>query len=206
MDLASAGTARTLSRGRKATLSFVAAAVLTAATAAQGSAPPTRGADVGIGIGAVAPDGAGYALDPALSLKADLRVPVGDRLWLEPEVGYWQRTPDIQNSISRVLNVGINLLVSFGTRSSRAWAGFGPGLHLLEYQGVFTNAGGEVVLGNDPFVNPAARLQLLAGYDQAVSARTTVFLEGRLDTAFLPGDDDLPRQWKIHLGFRWRLR
>lgn len=171
---------------------------------AQGAGPPSRGTHLGFGAGLVVPQDTS-TLDPTWWLTVNLRIPLGSRLWLEPEVGYWPREPNRDLSLSKTINLGANLLFSSQGRPLRAWGGVGLGLHLLVYQGVLTNSEGEVVVGDDPFTNPVSRLQLLAGVDYTLSPRTTLFGVGRLDTSFIPGDDDLARQWKVYVGIRWRL-
>ena len=181
--------------------------ILARPAVAQEVGPPSRGKHLGFGAGLVIPQDIGSgALDPTWWLTASLRLPLGQRVWLEPEVGYWQREPDRDNSLSKTVNLGANLLVTTQGRPLQAWAGVGLGLHLLVYQGVFANAEGEVVVGDDPFANPVPRLQLQAGVDYSLSDRTTLFGAGRLDSLFLSEDDDLAYQWKLYAGIRWRLQ
>jgi hypothetical protein len=181
--------------------------VLTLPALAQEAGPSSRGKNVGFGAGLVIPQDPGVgSLDPTWWLTASFRFPLTDHLWLEPEIGYWEREPDSDLTLSRTVNLGANLLVSSQGRSLGAWAGLGIGLHLLVYQGFSASAAGEFIPGDDPFINPVPRLQLLAGVDYSLSDRTTLFGAGRLDTSFISEDDDLARQWKVYAGIRWRLQ
>lgn len=168
-------------------------------------AAPSRGTDLGFGAGLAAPLDHGATLDPTLWLTANLRVPLGARLWLEPEIGYWQREADRDSGLTKVLNLGANLLLSSRGKTFRGWAGIGVGVHIEGGQELLTNYEGEIVVGEDTFTEPVPRIQLLAGVDCSVSPRTTLFVAGRLDTLFKAEDDDLARQWKLYFGMRWRL-
>jgi hypothetical protein len=96
-------------------------------------------------------------------MAANVRLPLGSRLLLEPEVGYWRREPDFDNTLSGIVNLGANLLVS-SKGSLRFWGGGGLGLHLLRYQGLSSTGSGYVV-GDDPFWTVVPRVQLFGGVD-----------------------------------------
>jgi hypothetical protein len=160
---------------------------------AEDGGQPSKGTHLGFGAGVVGSQD--YETRPWLT--ANIRIPLGSHLWLEPELGYSQRTPDRNDSLSNTVDVGANLLFSSQGKPLRVWAGAGLGLGLLVYRGLD---------GTDLFGEVIPRVQLLAGVDRSLSPHTTLFGEFSIGTNDFSNGYDLLRQWKAYVGIRWKLK
>lgn len=100
-------------------------------------------------------------------------------------------------------------MLSSRARRIRPWAAAGLGIHLLQYQPevLCHDCGGNepVSFGSSGFTTAVARAQFFAGLDYAIAGRLTVFGAVRVDTTFLPEDDDIATQRKVYAGLRLRF-
>ena len=141
-------------------------------------------ASLGFGLGIVKPSD----IDSTLFVTANYRFRIGDRLMLEPEVGYWKKGEDPFKVDD--LNLGVSAILRFPDRSLTPWVGGGLGLHMID--GVAADT--ETKLG----------FQVLGGLDYRLTDVLDLFGSARYDLVGLEGEGDL-NQFKVYGGLRYRF-
>jgi hypothetical protein len=150
-------------------------------------------ASLALGAGLVKPRN----VDSTFWVTANYRFRIADRFWLEPEVGYWEKSDDIPGFDVSVedLNFGVNGILEFGTSGSGAlqpWVGAGLGLHRVK--GVADV--GEAELGE---TQSKLGLHLLGGADFGLTETFDLFAALRYD--IVPDRS----QFKAYGGLRFKF-
>lgn len=160
----------------------------------------------GIGAGIVKPDG-----DGEFYLTANLRIPLGGRddgnrdrrrqeggikAYLEPEIGYWERSDDVLDTTD--LYGGLNLVGVVPGRTVDYFFGVGFGVHS------FDNTV-DSSLGLDDFDDDDTRFggNFHVGLDVHVTDHVALFGVGRLD--LLEGGEFDDSQTKVFGGLRFQF-
>jgi opacity protein-like surface antigen len=102
-------------------------------TAAVLAAPLARAqeqASLGLGVGLVKPSD----VDSTFWITANYRFRLGDRLWLEPEAGYWKKGEELLDGEVSIedLNFGLNAILAVPSGGLEPWVGAGLGVHLVK--------------------------------------------------------------------------
>jgi hypothetical protein len=124
-------------------------------------------------------------------VTANIRLGKGSFVW-EPEVSYWSREPDRNDTLSHVLGLGVNAIITSSGKPIRVWGGAGLGIQLLRYA---------PIIADEAFTEAYPTLGFLAGVDYRVSRRATLFGAVRAD--FFLADD--PNGAKAYAGLRLHL-
>lgn len=171
----------------------LALTLLTAVLLAAPGAHAQEQASLGFGAGLVRPEG----VDSTFWVTANYRFRINDRLWLEPEVGYWEKSNDVPDFDVTVedLNFGANAILEFGRSGSgelQPWVGAGLGLHRLK--GV--RDVGDVELGGTV---SKLGVHLLGGADFGLSETFDLFAAARFDIV------SHRNQFKLYGGLRYKF-
>ncbi|HEY7510398.1 MAG TPA: outer membrane beta-barrel protein [Vicinamibacteria bacterium] len=153
-------------------------------------------ASLSLGAGYVAPND----VDSTFWVTANYRFRLGDRLLLEPEVGYWEKGDDVPGVDVSIedLNFGLNAILPLGSARDTGlspWVGAGLGLHRLK---------GVVDLDDDDddaFDETETKLgiHLLGGFDYGLTDTLALYAAARFDIV-----SDL-NQFKVYGGVRYRF-
>jgi opacity protein-like surface antigen len=152
-------------------------------------------ASLGLGAGLVDKRG---DVGSTFWVTANYRFRLGDRLWLEPEVGYWEKNdsrPGVDFSVED-LNFGANAILELGgsgTGELQPWVGAGLGLHRVK--GVADV--GEVELGE---TQSKLGIHLLGGLDFGLTDSFDLFAALRYDIV-----SDRWSQLKAYGGLRYKF-
>ena len=170
---------------RRLTLT-VTAAILLAAPLARAQ----EQASLGLGAGLVKPSD----VDSTFWVTGNYRFRIGDRLWLEPEAGYWEKGDDVPGVEASIedLNVGLNAILSVPSGEIEPWVGAGLGLHLVK---------GVIGVGDVDIDDTETKLgvHLLAGLDFGLNETFDLFAALRYDIV-----SDLS-QFKAYGGLRYKF-
>ncbi len=150
-------------------------------------------ASLGFGAGLVRPN----EVPSTFWVTANYRFRITDRLWLEPEVGYWEKSDDVTGFDVTVadLNFGANAILEFGRSGSgelQPWVGAGLGLHRLKGVRDF----GDVDLGGTV---SKLGIHLLGGVDFGLSETFDLFAAARFDIV------SQRNQFKLYGGLRYKF-
>jgi hypothetical protein len=153
---------------------------------------------LGLGLGAVDPDG----VDTALWLTANYRFHVSRALALEPEIGYWKKSEQAfgVSASAKDLNFGLSALgVLQASRRVSLSVGAGAGIHNLEVDVGFV---GQVAVSDS-----ITRLgtHVLGGVALDASRTISLFVNVRYDWIFVEDDEPSVDQSKVYGGFRFRF-
>jgi hypothetical protein len=162
----------------------------TAALAAPSPAAAASRPALGLGLGVVDPEDR----DATLWSTINLRFPLGRRLIIEPEVGFWKNGEDFPGGeiSEQDLNLGLNLLVDLGGDDLTFWVGAGVGAHFFET---------EVEVGDvevDSETDTEFGLHLLGGIDYVLDGYLGLFAAVRYDIVEID-------QAKVYGGLRVRF-
>jgi hypothetical protein len=151
---------------------------------------------IGFALGVVDPE----EIDTALWITLNLRVPLGEWFFLEPELGYWKKTEDFPGGETSLqdLDIGANVLVDLGQAGDASfWAGAGLGAHVLK---------AEVQVGDAEESESETELgvHILGGIDLELDSDLAIFLAARYDILTQEGDGNF-EQAKVYLGLRVRF-
>jgi hypothetical protein len=126
---------------------------------------------LGAGAGVARPHGSGSQL----WITANLRLPVGRRLAVEPEAAFWPGHTASRGPAADFKDVylGGNVLVRFPAARVTAFAGAGGGVHRFDFPTGKTRLG----------------LQVVAGVDIEASTTVSLFAAARREWIRLPPDD-----------------
>jgi hypothetical protein len=122
-------------------------------------------------------------------LTANLRLRVKEHILLEPEMGYWSRQADRNDTLSHVLNLGVNAIVTTRGSPVSVWAGAGLGVHLVRYA---------AWIASEPFTEGYPTIALLTGFDYRVARRVTLDGAARIDF----GIEDDANGARLYAGIR----
>jgi hypothetical protein len=166
----------------------LAAAVVVAVPAH--AADEATGTSIGIGVGIVEPED----IESTIWVTANVRLPIADKIVVEPEVGYWKKSEEAFGVSADLedLNFGANALYLGNSGALDFGAGAGVGLHMIK--------GGIGVLGvEESETESKIGFHLLGtvGYD--LSEKLQVFANARYD---LVSDFN---QMKLYAGIRFGL-
>ncbi|HVR70414.1 MAG TPA: outer membrane beta-barrel protein [Vicinamibacteria bacterium] len=147
-------------------------------------------ASLGLGVGLVKPSD----VDSTFWVTANYRFRLGDRLWLEPEAGYWKKGDDVPGLDVSIedLNFGLNAILAMPGGGIEPWVGAGVGLHLVKGVlgvGGFDSGETETKLG----------IHLLGGLDFGLADSFDLFAALRYDIV-----SDLG-QFKAYGGLRYKF-
>lgn len=146
---------------------------------------------IGLGIGLVDASNVGSTL----WLSGNVRLPVSERVAIEPEIGFWSKTDSffgVDVSVSD-FNVGANALYRFPKEKVAFHVGAGVGLHHL------SGKIGVLDLFEESETSTKIGLQLLGGAEYRASESIDIYGRVRLD---LISDVN---QTKLYAGVRFRL-
>ena len=149
---------------------------------------PEYGKPLGLGAGVILPSHPGTEA----WVTANLRLRVKEHLLLEPEVGYWSRQADRNDTLSHVLNLGVNAVFTTHGSPVSVWAGAGLGIHLLRYA---------AWIASEPFTYVYPTIALFTGFDYRVAQRVTLYGAARIDFSI----EDDPNGAKFYAGVRFHL-
>ena len=162
-------------------------------------APPAARAQtsLGLGLGIVDPED----VDTTLWTTINLRLPLGRRLFLEPEVGFWKSSEEFGNSEASLqdLNLGGNVILDLGGSGDLSfWLGAGLGAHVLK---------AEVEIGDTEVESESDTklgIHLLGGFDYDLDRDLGLFAAARYDIVDTDGEDNF-NQAKVYGGLRVRF-
>ena len=149
-------------------------------------------ASLGLGVGLVKPSD----VDSTFWVTANYRFRVGDRLWLEPEAGYWKKGDDVPGVEVSVedLNFGLNAILAMPSGGLEPWVGAGLGVHLVK---------GVIGLDDTDFdldeTETKLGIHLLGGLDFGLTDSFDLFAALRYDIV-----SDLS-QFKAYGGLRYKF-
>jgi opacity protein-like surface antigen len=149
-------------------------------------------ASLGLGVGLVKPSD----VDSTFWVTANYRFRLGDRLWLEPEAGYWKKGDDVPGVDVSIedLNFGLNAILAMPSGGLEPWIGAGLGLHLVK--GV---VGVDGVGFDFDETETKLGLHLLGGLDFGLTDAFDLFAALRYDIV-----SDL-NQFKAYGGLRYKF-